>query len=253
MKAVITGASSGIGKDMARYLAFLGWDLILVARRKENLELLKEELANVNVEIYAVDLAVEKNVYSFYEKVKDEDINLFVNNAGFGLFGDFCHTDLNRELQMIDLNVKTYHIFTKLFLKYFCEKNSGYILNVCSSAGFLAGPNMATYYATKNYVTKLTMAVHEELRRNHSAVVISALCPGPVNTEFNKVAHGKFSVKGLDSYQVAKYAIDKTFKRKLIIVPGIMMKVGLFFSRFIPWSFLLKIVYSIQYRKEIKK
>ena len=248
MTALITGASSGIGRDMARYLASKNINLILVARRKERLEELQKEL-KVHVEIVSLDLLKRENVYKLYEKYKDQEIDIFINNAGFGLFGDFDKTDLNRELEMIDLNIVSYHILTKLFLQKFLEKDQGYILNVCSSAGFLAGPKLSTYYATKNYVLKLTMAIYEELRHKKSHVVISALCPGPVNTEFNKVAQGGFSVKGTSSSYVSKYAIDKMFQKKLIIVPTISMKLGLFFSRFLPWKILLKITYSIQYRK----
>ena len=248
MKALITGASSGMGRDMARYLGSLNWDLVLVARRKDLLQELAKEL-KVNVKIIEMDLSVEENVYKLYDKVKKEDIDFLINNAGFGLFGKFSETSLERELEMINLNVKTYHILTKLFLQDFIKKDAGMILNVCSSAGFLAGPNMATYYATKNYITKLTLAIHEELKHQNSKVVICALCPGPVDTEFNKVAHGQFAIKELNSYQVAKYAIDKCFKHKMIIVPGLMMKIGLFFSRFAPWSILLKVTYQIEYRK----
>lgn len=248
MKALITGASSGIGRDMAYYLANLGYDLILVARRKERLEEIKKNVS-VNVKIIVLDLLIEENVYKLYEKVKKEDIDLLINNAGFGLFGMFTKTDLQRELEMIDLNVKAYHILTKLFLVDFVKKDKGYILNVCSSAGFLAGPRLSTYYATKNYITKLTMAIYEELRHMNSNVHISALCPGPVNTEFNKVAKGVFSLKEMDSAYVAKYAIDKMFKNKLIIVPGFFVKLGLFLNRFIPWKLSLVISYHIQKRK----
>lgn len=248
MVALITGASSGIGRDMARYLASKDIDLILVARRKERLEELKKEL-NVHVEIVVLDLLEEKNLYKLYEKFENRKIDIFINNAGFGLFGNFDKTDLTRELEMIQLNVVAYHVLTKLFLQKFEQDGGGYILNVCSSAGFLAGPRLATYYATKNYVLKLTMAIYEELRHEKSPVVISALCPGPVNTEFNKVAHGKFKVDGASSRYVAKYAIDKMFQKKLIIVPTFTMKLGLFFSRFLPWKLLLRITYQIQYRK----
>lgn len=248
MLALITGASSGIGRDMARYLASKNIDLILVARRKERLEELQKEL-KVRVEIVSLDLLKRENVYKLYEKYKDQEIDIFINNAGFGLFGDFDKTDLYRELEMIDLNIVSYHILTKLFLQKFLEKDQGYILNVCSSAGFLAGPKLSTYYATKNYVLKLTMAIYEELRHRKSKVVISALCPGPVNTEFNKVAHGGFKVAGASSSYVAKYAINKMFKKKLIIVPTLSMKLGLFLTRFLSWKVLLKITYMIQYRK----
>ena len=248
MVALITGASSGIGRDMARYLASLHIDLILVARRKERLEELRKEL-DVKVEILVLDLLERKNLDKLYNHVKDKKIDIFINNAGFGLFGEFLKTDLERELEMIDLNVVAYHVLTKLFLQKMQKDGGGYILNVCSSAGFLAGPKLATYYATKNYVLKLTMAIYEELRQMKSPVVISALCPGPVNTEFNKVAHGKFTVDGANSFYVAKYAIKKMFQKKLIIVPTLTMKLGLFFLRFLPWKLLLQITYHIQYRK----
>ncbi len=248
MVALITGASSGIGRDMARYLASKKIDLILVARRKERLEELKKEL-NVQVTVVVLDLLKKENVYNLYEMFKDKPIDILINNAGFGLFGNFLETDLNRELEMIELNIVTYHILTKLFLQKFQQENKGYILNVCSSAGFLAGPKLATYYATKNYVLKLTMAIYEELRHKKSNVVICALCPGPVNTEFNKVAEGKFTVDGASSKYVAKYTIDKMFQKKLIIVPTLTMKIGLFFTRFLPYKLLLKITYQIQYRK----
>ncbi len=248
MKALITGASSGIGRDMAYYLAELGYDLILVARRKNRLEEIKKNV-DVNVKIIVLDLLQEENVFALYEKVAKENIDILINNAGFGLFGMFTKTDLNRELEMIDLNIKTYHILTKLFLQDFVKRDSGYILNVCSSAGFLAGPRLNTYYATKNYITKLTLAIYEELRHQKSNVHISALCPGPVATEFNKVAHGIFNLKEMSSTEVAEYAIDKMFKNKLIIVPGWSNKIGLFLNRFIPWKLSLAITYRIQKRK----
>ena len=251
MLALITGASSGIGRDMARILAKKGYDLILVARRKDRLEELKKELGT-NITIISLDLSIEENNFKLYDKVKAKKIDVLINNAGFGLFGDFCKTDLDTELKMIDLNVKSYHILMKLFLKDFVLRDSGYILNVCSSAGFMAGPRLSTYYATKNYVTKLTMAINEELRMNKSRVVISALCPGPVATEFNDVAHGTFAIKEASSYEVAKYAIDGLFKKKMIIVPTFMMKLTLFLNRFAPYRLSLYIAYKIQMRKSQK-
>ena len=164
MKALVTGASSGIGKEIAYYLASLGIDLIIVARNKENLEKIKKDV-NVNVKIITMDLITRDNVFKLYDMVKNDDIDILINNAGFGLFGTFDETDLDREMEMIDLNVTTYHILTKLFLIDFLKKDSGYILNVCSSAGFMAGPRLSTYYATKNYITKLTLAINEELRQ----------------------------------------------------------------------------------------
>ena len=141
MIALITGASSGIGRDMARYLDSKKIDLILVARDEENLLKLKQELS-VKVEVLTLDLTVKENVYELYEKVKNENIDILINNAGFGLFGEFSQTNLDRELEMINLNVIAYHILTKLFLQDFIKKDRGYILNVCSSAGFLPSPTI---------------------------------------------------------------------------------------------------------------
>lgn len=252
MKALVTGASSGIGKEIAYYLASLGIDLIIVARNKENLEKIKKDV-NVNVKIITMDLITRDNFFKLYDMVKNDDIDILINNAGFGLFGTFDETDLDREMEMIDLNVTTYHILTKLFLIDFLKKDSGYILNVCSSAGFMAGPRLSTYYATKNYITKLTLAINEELRQKKSNVSISALCPGPVNTNFNKVAHGEFAINEISPKYVAKLGIDKMFKKKMLIVPTFKMKLTLFLTRFAPLRLQLIIAYHIQGRKLGKK
>lgn len=248
MKALITGASSGIGKDIAKYLSDKGYECILVARDKKKLNELSKELSTKSI-IKSYDLSITDNCYKLYDEVKDMDIDILVNGAGFGLFGNTWETDLDRELNMINLNVVALHVLTKLFLKDMIKKDKGYILNIASSAGFLAGPYLNTYYATKNYVTKWTMAIYEELRREKSNVVISCLCPGPVNTNFNNVAGGSFTIKGLDSSYVAKYAVDKMFNKKLVIIPGMLCKLGVFFNKFLSNKMSLKVVYNIQKKK----
>lgn len=150
---------------------------------------------------------------------------------------------------MINVNIVATHILTKLFLKDFIKKDQGYILNVSSSAGFMPGPYLNTYYATKNYILKLTLALYEELKKQKSNVKVSVLCPGPVNTNFNNVAGGSFNVKGLSSEYVAKYALDQVFKNKLIIIPTFKMRMGIFLTRLIPIKLLLKITYIIQKNK----
>lgn len=252
MKAVITGASSGIGESMAYYLNDMDIDLILVATNEEKLQKVKSKLKE-SAKIVICDLRFEEEVFQLYEKLKKENIDIFINNAGFGLFGDFDKTDLDRELEMIDVNIKAVHILTKLFLQDFVKRDSGYILNVASSAGFMAGPHLDTYYATKNYCLKLTEGIYEELRRNKSNVHISALCPGPVDTNFNRVAKGKFTIKGANKDFVAKYGIDKMFKGKLIIIPTFKMKLTIFATRFVPTKLLLRITYNIQKRKSHEK
>ena len=248
MKALITGASSGIGREMAYYLASLNYDLILVARREDRLKEIKEKV-KTNVKIIPLDLEKEENVFKLYDLTKKENIYMLINNAGFGLFGFTDKTDLKREIEMINLNVKALHILTKLFLVDFVKRDSGYILNVGSSAGFLAGPKLNTYYSTKNYVVKYSMAIYEELKHENSNVHISVLCPGPVNTEFNKVAGGHFNVESEQAKKVAKLAVDKTLKKKLIIVPGIGVKLALFLNRFLPYKLSMKFVYMVQDRK----
>ncbi len=248
MKAMITGASSGIGRDMARILSDKGYDLILVARRKNRLEELKETL-HTNVTIISMDISSTYNCMKLYNKVKDENIEVLINNAGFGLYGEFATTNVDKELDMVDLNIKAPHLLTKLFLQDFIKKNHGYILNVASIAAFMPGPMMATYYATKSYVLRLTEAIRYELKKKKSNVYVGCLCPGPVDTEFNKVADVRFSVASKSSYDVAKYAIDKMFKKKGIIVPGLMIKMSRFASKILPDKLLEKMAYNSQKRR----
>lgn len=249
MKALITGASSGIGHEFAIQLSNMGYDLILVARRKSKLEKLKKEL-NTNVEIIPMDISSTFNCNLLYNQVKKENIDILINNAGFGKCGLFDEIKLDHELDMIDTNIKAVHILTKLFLKDFKKRNSGYILNVASSAAFLPGPLMATYYSTKAYVLRLTESISEELKKENSSVYIGALCPGPVNTEFNDVAKVKFAVKAQESEEVVRYAIKKMFKRKIVIIPGITNRLGVYLSKLLPLKLKLKICYNIQKRKQ---
>lgn len=251
MKALITGASSGLGRDMARVLAGYGIDLIIVARRSDRLEELRRELADqVRVRVIRMDLASEINCKLLYEQVKDEDIDILINNAGFGMAGIFIQGDLERELQMIDTNIKAVHILTKLFLRDFIHRDYGYILNVASAAAFTSGPLMATYYATKAYVRNFTLALRKEVQKAHAHVYISTLCPGPVQTEFNEVAQVKFAVKGKNSREVAKTAIDGMLGQKAQIIPGKLMKAAYVCCKVMPLFVLLEASYHIQKRKE---
>ncbi len=247
MKALITGASSGIGRDIALELSSMGYDLILVARNKKELEN-TAVMCKTKTQIYVTDLSVMDNCKELYNKFKDIDI--LVNNAGYGLFGMFNETDLENELNMIDLNIKSVHVLTKLYLKDMVSKNSGRILNVASSAAFLPGPLMNTYYSTKSYVFRLTTAISEELRRMRLNVKVSVLCPGPVDTNFNNVAGVKFGFKSLSSKYVASYAVRKMLKNKLVIVPGFINKISKILCKIVPLNLLLKVGYNIQRKKE---
>ena len=247
VKVLITGASSGMGKSMAYYLHSLGnYELVLVARSKDKLEEIKNDLGK-NVKIIPLDLGNYDNCIKLHDMVCDVDI--LINNAGFGLFGDFIETDLEKEMQMININVRALHVLTKLYLKDMLKNNKGRILNVASIAGFMPGPLLDTYYATKNYVVRLSQSIKEELRRNKSKVGISVLCPGPVKTNFDDVAGVKFSLKGMDSDYVAKYAIDNMLRNKFIIIPGFGIKMLRVMSKLVPDSLMVRIVYNSQRRK----
>lgn len=250
MKALITGASSGIGRDMARVLAKKGYNLVLVARDELKLNELAEELRKENdieTQVISMDLSIEQNCKDLHKSVKDVDI--LINNAGFGDCGNFTHTNLNKELIMIKTNIIAYHILTKLYLVDMKAKNSGKILNVASIAGFMPGPLMATYYATKAYVVRLSEAIREELKKEKSNVKISILCPGPVDTNFNNVADVEFSIKGLSSKYVAKYAVKKLEKNKFYIVPGFSIKCAKIGAKIAPTGLVSKISYKMQKRK----
>lgn len=246
MKALITGASSGMGRDMAKILSQKGYDLILVARDEKKLEEVKKQL-KTETKIVVMDISKEENCKKIYEENKDIDI--LINNAGFGDCGHFEETSLDKDIQMIHTNIIAYHILTKLYLKEMIKKDSGKILNVASIAGFMPGPLMTTYYSTKNYVVRFSESIREELRRKKSKVQISILCPGPVDTNFNKVADVEFALKGLSSEYVAKYAVNKFFKGKFYIVPGWKIKLARIGAKLAPASFVAKISYNMQKRK----
>ena len=216
---------------MAKYLASKNYELILVGRNKEKLEELQKEL-NVSSQLVLLDLSDVTKVKELYVIMKNEKIDILINNAGFGDFGKFYETDINKELDMINTNIVAVHLLTKLFLRDMKKRDSGYILNVASIAAFGPGPLMATYYATKAYVNNLTEAIYEELRREKSNVHISSLCPGPTASKFFDRAGVSFSVKPMQCDKVAKYGIDKMFKNKVIIVPGFINKCSIFFRRF---------------------
>ena len=249
MKALVTGASSGIGYEISKYLAKRGYDIIAVARNRQALENLRKEI-ETNVQIFCIDLSIIDNCIKLYEKFKEDDIDVLINNAGFGMYGNFDILDMNKEIEMINVNILACDILTKLFLKDMKKKNAGYILNVGSIAGFMPGPLMSSYYASKSYVVKLTQAIRKELKKSKSGVSISVLCPGPINTNFNNTAGVKFAVRPLSSEYVAKYAVDMLFKKRLVIVPGFTIKLARFFSKFTPDNILAEITYYIQTKKD---
>ena len=250
MLALITGASSGIGYKIAIELDKKGYNIIAIGRNKERLEKLKNECIN-NVDIEVTDLANMENVDSLVSKYKDVDIDILVNSAGVGAIGKFNDIELKQEIEMINVNIVALHILNKVFLDKMLKKDKGYILNIASSAAFSSGPLMATYYATKSYVYRLSCGINKELKKQKRNVFVSVLCPGPVDTNFNNNLNIKYSVKPISAEYVAKYSIKKLFKKKQVIVPGIKNKFALFFSKILPESILSNVIYSIQAKKMI--
>ena len=277
MLAFITGASSGIGRDMAKVLAHKGYDLIITARDEEKLFELRNEILNesraiknkkdetkeqysnlqINIKIITANLENENEVFRLYEKIKNENIDLFINNAGFGNIGNFWDTDLETEINMIKVNDIAMHILFKLVLRDMIkninetakEINEKYILNVSSLSGYMPGPKMATYYSTKAYMLNLTKAVYKELKMEKQKVNISVLCPGPIYTNFADRAGVKFKTIHLTSEYTAKYAISKLFEKKLVIIPGFINKCGHVLSKLIPSKIVMAVTYRIQDKK----
>ncbi|MCI6888649.1 MAG: SDR family NAD(P)-dependent oxidoreductase [Ruminococcus sp.] len=248
MKALITGATSGIGMSMAKYLCSMGWELVLTGRNKNALEKLKSEL-NTNVYIIPADLSEKEEVFKVYHYCKLHDIDMLINNAGYGIFGRFDETDIEDELNMLNVNITALHILTKLFLRDFKKKNRGIILNVASSAGFMTGPLLSSYYASKNYVVRLSLAIAQELKKAKSKVRISIFCPGPVDTNFNNRAGVVFSVKPISADFAAKYAIDNALSGRTVIIPTFKMKLGVLGAKLAPEKILSSVTYTIQKKK----
>lgn len=250
--AVVTGASSGIGACFARRLAQEGYALVLVARRRERLTKLAQKLeANgTHVVIETADLSRKEECLRLMSVLGNKKICVFINNAGFGDCGRFTETSLDKDLDMIDVNVRAVHILTKLVLRRMKRQGGGYLLNVASSAGLIpAGPYMATYYATKAYVTSMTRAAARELKEEGSPVYVGALCPGPVDTEFNSVANVEFALPGITPEYCADYAIRQMKRRKVVIIPTFTLKAATTLGRFIPQSVYIAIAGHQQKKK----
>jgi short-subunit dehydrogenase len=248
--ALVTGASGGIGEEVARLLAAKGIDLILVARSGEKLSRLRGEL-KVRVETLPLDLAAPDaaaKVLAFADSAS-MDIDLLVNNAGVGTFGPFAESDPDAELAQIRLNVSTLTHLTRLVLPGMLRRGRGRILNVASTAAFQPGPKMAVYFATKAFVLSLSEALHEELRPH--GIRVTCLCPGPTRTEFGDVAgfggNGLFDRVAMESPQVVKAGLDGLDKNKAVVVPGWVNKLTANSGRFAPRAVVRKIAGAIKY------
>jgi len=252
--ALITGASNGIGLDLAKIHASKGDNLILVARSKSKLDELKlslEKEFKIKVIVINKDLSEINAAQEVYDEIKKNQITVdfLINNAGFGDFGMFYETDWNKELQMINLNITTLSHFTKIFLKEMVQRGNGRIMNVASIAAFQPGPTMAVYYATKAYVLHFSEAIANEVEK--TGVTITALCPGPTESGFQEAADMQESklVKGRKlptSKEVAEYGYKSMMSGKTVAIHGTINYLMANSIRFSPRSLVVKLVRLVQ-------
>ena len=252
---LITGASSGIGREFSKLFAEKGYRLVITARREKNLAELKKMYPENNVEVIPCDLGSEAGAEYLYNEVKKRSIkvDILINNAGFGLFGEFYETDIEKEKKMIDLNVKALVELSKYFLQEMLERNSGRILNVASIAAFQPGPYMSVYYASKAFVLSFSEALRNEVR--NTGVCISVLCPGPVETEFEKSSELTKSklfskLKPITAEKVAYAGYRGLMKNRAVIIPGFFNRAAITAGTFIPTGIKVNIARKIQEKKK---
>jgi short-subunit dehydrogenase len=256
--ALVTGASAGIGRELARLAAIDGHDLVLVARRRERLEELASELGvahGVAVTVIAADLSDRDAPADIAGRLRaaGTPVDVLINNAGFGSCGPFSEADLEREMAMIDLNVRAVMQLTHLFLPEMLARKRGRILNLASIAGFVPGPYMATYYASKAFVLSFTEALAAELRG--TGVTVTASCPGPTSTEFGAVARSDdtnlFRRGAADATLVARHAYRAMMAGKVVAIPGFMNKLTAQCTRLAPRALLRGVVAYLNRKRKV--
>jgi short-subunit dehydrogenase len=247
--ALITGASAGLGAEFARQLSRKGHRLVLAARRKGRLDSLARELGNARA--VAIDLSEAGAVRALTSDLEaaGEQVDLLVNNAGFGLRGRFADLDARRQREMIDLNCGALTDLCGAIVPGMIERRSGGILNIASTAAFQPGPNMAVYFATKAFVLSFTEALHEEMKGH--GIKVSALCPGPTRTEFGEVAGietlGQFDRLAMEAEPVVRAGLAGLQANRAVIIPGAMNKAGAWSTRFAPRSVVRKIAGALKF------
>lgn len=246
LKAVITGASAGIGREIANALSIKGYDIVAVGRNANALSTLASSL-NSSVQVETVDLSSADNAKTLFEKHKDADV--IVNCAGVGVFGEFNFTSLDRELEMIGTNVIALHVLTKLYYAEFVKRGRGNILNVASSAAYFIGPAYSSYYATKAYVHRLTRALSRESERCGYGVKLTLFCPGPVKTQFGKTDGIADGSGAITAELAALKAVNGMLKGKEVVFPDLKTRFLVCISRVVPEKLMSRLVYRQQLKK----
>jgi uncharacterized protein len=246
---LITGASAGLGVEFARQCVARGEEVVLVARRKDRLNTLAAEVGNAHV--VAADLGVPGAAIEILGEIKSRGlwVRTLINNAGFGLRGRFDELSLERQLEMIDLNIRALTDLSFVVIPEMVQRGGGSILNVASTAAFQPGPRMAVYFATKAFVLSFTEALHEEWKDR--GIMVSALCPGPTRTEFGEVAGirtlGSFDRLSMEAAPVVRAGLDGLERNRAVVIPGSTNKLGAWSTRFAPRSVVRKIAGSLKF------
>lgn len=258
-RVLITGASEGIGKELAKVFAMHGYDLVIVARNNEKLDALKEEITSVHgvdVQIICIDLSDPSNPEKLYRAMSHLQVDVLINNAGIGSFGEFWKSDIEKEEKLIMLNVVSLVKLTHLYITDMARRNDGTIINIGSTASFQPGPLMANYYASKAYVLSFTEAVAEEMKNTNVKVI--AYCPSPTRTGFltkaNVSRKDALQGKNLKSpREVAEDIYETMEKGKTLKITSKRFKAALFLERLVPRSTIKKFVYNMQSKRKTQE
>ncbi|AUB31980.1 SDR family NAD(P)-dependent oxidoreductase [Spiroplasma floricola] len=252
--AIVTGASKGLGYAYCEELLKLEYNIIAVARNTDSLQELQKKYSNLKIETWNLDLSDLNNSYKLFEKSKNLDIEIVINNAGYGVWGYFHETDLEKEMNMIDLNIKSLHILTKKFTQYFIQKNKGRVINIASMGSFTPGPVFSSYYASKAYVLSFGIAINTELKKLKSKARVITICPGALKTDFwnrssnEQRAKIRNNSKTISSSVYAKNSLKKALKakKKNYIIFGTFNKLAKKLTKIMPEYVVLNSVYNYQ-------
>ncbi|MCQ2911480.1 MAG: SDR family oxidoreductase [Clostridia bacterium] len=255
-RVLITGASSGIGFELAKLYGKNGYDLILVARRNDKLDHLKKDIESafgVDVRVISMDLAKSNSADVLYNAIRHLRVDILINNAGMASFGEFHKANLDTEEEIINLNVLSVVKLCHAYSNAMIEQGGGTIINISSTASFQPGPLMSNYYASKAYVLSFTEALNKELKEKN--VNVFAYCPGPTRTEFlEKTSANKNQIKK-ESMKSPRFVAEDIFKKSLtntkpVVIQGKRYKTAVFFERFLPRNTRTNIVYNIQKKRK---